>query len=74
MTTVTETMTFPGSSSLSEATYDPSTETLTVAFQSGDRYNYFNVPNGVYRALARAGSAGKYFYSNIRNRYSYERD
>lgn len=73
MTVVTETIRFPGSSSLSEATYDPETETLTVEFQNGDRYDYFNVPNGKYRALSRAGSAGKYFYSEIRNRHSYEK-
>lgn len=73
MTAVTETIRFPGSSSLSEATYDPGSETLTVSFANGDEYAYFNVPNGVYRALSRAPSAGSYFYASIRNRYSYER-
>lgn len=72
MTTVVETVQFPGSSNLSSATYDPDVENLTVEFQSGDSYTYFNVPAAVYRGLTLAGSAGAYFHRQIRNRFAYE--
>lgn len=73
MTVVSETMRFPGSSNLSEATYDPDVENLTVTFVSGETYTYFNIPASVYRGLQNAGSAGQYFARQIRGRYNYER-
>lgn len=73
MTTVAETIVFPGSSNLASATYDPEVENLTIEFQSGDVYTYFNVPPATYRALTLAPSAGQYFHRHIRSRYSYDR-
>ncbi len=72
MTVVTETTNFPGSSDLVSATYDPEVEDLTIEFVSGDSYVYRNVPVSVYKGLQNAGSAGQYFYRQIRKRYSYE--
>ena len=72
MTTVTETFVFPNSSNLEEATYDPSVENLTIVFNDGAIYVYYNVPNAVYRGLCAAGSAGKYFHRSIKNRYAYD--
>lgn len=66
-----ETFTFPGSSNLASATYDPDTENLDVAFQSGDVYTYFNVPMQVYRTLTLQG--GSFFYRSVRSRYAYEK-
>lgn len=73
MTMVQETTEFPGSSNLSSATYDPDVENLTISFNSGDSYVYFNVPPAVYRSLTLAGSAGAYFNRNIKQRFAYER-
>ena len=73
MTVVAETVEFPGSSNLASASYDPDVENLTVTFQSGDVYTYYNVPASVYRGLTLASSAGSYFYRSIRQRYAYER-
>lgn len=72
MTVVAETTTFPGSSNLASASYDPEVENLTIEFQSGAIYVYYNVPAATYRGLQNAGSAGSYFYRQIRGRYAYD--
>lgn len=72
MTVVAETTEFPGSSNLASASYDPEAENLDITFRSGETYTYFNVPVAIYRALQNASSPGKFFYANVRNRYSYE--
>ena len=73
MTAVVETFVFRGSSNLSAATYDPEVENLTIDFQSGDTYTYFNVPPAVYRALTLSPSAGQYFWRHIKGVFNYER-
>lgn len=42
---------------------------LTIWFDSGGRYDYFDVPEQVYVGLMRAESKGRYFNQNIRGRY-----
>lgn len=53
--------------------YDPDKKHLEVEFQTGVVYRYFDVPNKVYSSLIEADSVGKYFWSNIREKYEYER-
>ena len=72
MTTVAETVEFPGSSNISSATYEPDVEDLTIEFSSGDKYVYRNVPPSTYRGLTIAPSAGAFFHRNIRQRFQYE--
>ena len=60
------------SSNIAEFTYDPDTETLTVVFQSGDSYDYFNVPPSTHRAFQSAGSVGQFFHRHIRQRFPYD--
>ena len=72
MTFVAETTEFPRSSNLAGASFDPETDTLTIEFRSGARYDYFNVPASTYRALQGAVSAGEYFARHIRGRFAYE--
>lgn len=67
-----ETMVTPSSSNIESITFDPDTDTLTVAFRSGDEYDYLNVPPQVYRAFASAGSAGQYFQRHIKGRFAYD--
>ena len=50
------------SSNLRSVGYDPETKTLEVEFQNGSVYQYFNVPNNVYRELMAAPSHGRYFH------------
>jgi hypothetical protein len=61
------------SSSLAATGYDPEAATLTLKFQSGETYDYFQVKSRVYRGLLRAASAGAYFQKRIRGKYPYHR-
>ena len=36
--------------------YDPADQRLDIAFVSGGRYSYLEVPESVYDAMCRAGS------------------
>lgn len=69
---VAETFVFRGSSNLAEASYDPQVENLTIKFQDGSDYLYFNVEPSTYRSLTLAASPGQYFHRQIKGRYSYE--
>jgi hypothetical protein len=53
--------------------YDTSTRTLDIEFRSGSRYQYLNVPKGVYLALMMAPSRGHFFSVWIRDRYEFRR-
>lgn len=53
--------------------YDETTRTLFITFTSGDLYAYLDVEPEVQAALKAAGSRGRYFAYNIRNRYRYRR-
>jgi hypothetical protein len=57
---------------LASAGHDSRRHLLEVQFRTGELYRYFNVPSACYRALLRADSKGRYFNSNIRNRFSYQ--
>ena len=46
---------------------------LYLRFQSGDIYRYFDLSNNDYQQLLSAESKGRYFLSNIRNCFRYER-
>lgn len=48
-------------------------ETLTVEFQKGGIYKYYNLPEDVYLSLLRSQSKGRFFHQNIVNRYKTER-
>ncbi|WP_375753585.1 KTSC domain-containing protein [Vibrio sp. HN007] len=62
------------SSSLKSAGYSNSTEILDVEFVSdGSVYRYYQVPESEYRGLIEAESHGRYFYFNIRSKYSYRK-
>lgn len=60
------------SSNLASATFDPETDTLTISFHDGRAYDYFNVPQQVYRSLTLASSAGEYFQRQIKGRFGYD--
>ena len=53
--------------------YDAGKRILYLRFQSGDIYRYFDFPNNDYQQLLSAESKGRYFLSNIRNCFRYER-
>ncbi len=62
---------FPKSTTIARAEYDPYTRELELWFrESGDRSVYRGVPAAVWRELLEANSKGRYFDSNIRDRFS----
>jgi hypothetical protein len=54
------------SSHLASVGYDSTTNTLEIEFNDGSVYQYFNVPESVYRGLMQAASHGSYFDSHIK--------
>lgn len=58
------------SSNLDEATFDPATSTLVIAFKNGGRYAHANVPQSTYDELISASSAGTYYAKYIRGKFA----
>ena len=61
------------SSNLSAVGYEPASSVLTIQFKSGGVYEYFAVPQAVYRQLLGSASVGSYFASSIRPLYPWRR-
>jgi hypothetical protein len=52
------------------AWYQPNRRQLDLLFASGRRYRYSNVPADIARGFAEAAFKGRYYNSEIRNRYA----
>lgn len=61
------------SSNLRAVGYNPLQNKLTIEFNSGSVYEYYNVPKQVYEGLLNASSKGGYHYKYIKNSYSYSK-
>ncbi|MEK7393021.1 MAG: KTSC domain-containing protein [Fibrobacterota bacterium] len=61
------------SSNLSSVGYDPGTQTLEVAFHHGGIYQYYGVPESIYRGLISAASKGSFLDSRIKGAYRYNK-
>lgn len=59
------------SSNVAAIGYDSGT--LTVKFTNNSIYQYFNVPENVFRAFLNASSKGKFLHQNVKNHYAYRR-
>ena len=53
--------------------YDAKQKILEVVFNSGDRYQYLEVPASVYEELMSADSVGQYMRKHIIDHYDYRR-
>ena len=53
--------------------YDANMQILEVVFNTGDRYQYLEVPASEYEALMSAESLGQYMHKHIIGHYRYER-
>ena len=58
------------SSNLVAVGYDPTTHILRIQFRRGV-YDYYDVPENVYRGLMNASSHGEYHAAYIKNAYRY---
>lgn len=53
--------------------YNAKQKILEVVFNSGERYQYFEVPASVYDELMSADSIGQYMHRHIIGHYDYQR-
>jgi hypothetical protein len=61
------------STAIREIDYDAERAKLLVRFESGERYVYVGVPGEVHRSFVEAASKGRFFQSQIRDRYPFNR-
>ncbi|HTU45427.1 MAG TPA: KTSC domain-containing protein [Bryobacteraceae bacterium] len=59
------------SSVFTSAAYLPAQRTLYLRFRSGELYCYFDFPSQKYQDFLAADSKGRYFSTNIRDRFPY---
>ncbi len=57
------------STNLSAVGYDSETKILTIEFNDGGLYEYYDVPQNIYDELMSAPSKGSFFHRFIRNTY-----
>jgi len=53
--------------------YDEKSKSLTIIFVTGMVYSYKKVPKEVFEMLKAAGSKGRYFNYNIKEKYQFEK-
>ncbi len=58
---------------LASSAYDAGKHILYLRFRSGEFYRYFKFPEEQYHEFLAAESHGRYFLSDIRNQFRYER-
>ncbi len=51
--------------------FQPATRQLSVTFVTGREYVYEDVPPGIYKAFRAAGTRGRFFNAQIRDRYDF---
>lgn len=61
------------SSNVNSIGYDPKTFTLEVEFNSGDIYQYFNIPESLYLNLIKSQSKGSFINEHIKYSYRYQK-
>ena len=61
------------STAIREIDYDPERAKLLVRFVSGEHYVYVGVPGEVHRSFLDADSKGRFFQTEIRDRYPYNK-
>lgn len=61
------------SSSIAAIGYENESETLEIEFLKGGTYQYFDVPENIYKDLMNADSHGQYFAQNIKGAYRFSK-
>jgi hypothetical protein len=61
------------SSCLKSVGYDDTLQTLEIEFRTKKIYQYYEVPQLVYRALMETDSHGTFFNKHIKGLYKYKR-
>jgi hypothetical protein len=63
----------PQSSNVAGFSYDEAEQVLTVEFNSGSRYDYYDVPENVFEGMKSADSKGRYLNTEVKGHYRYAR-
>jgi hypothetical protein len=63
----------PDSSNIARFRYSKDSLVLTVEFQKGGRYDYYDVQESVFEGMKAASSKGQYLAQNIKGSYRYAR-
>jgi len=61
------------SSNLSSIGYDENSSTLEVEFLNNTIYQYFDVPQHIYKGLIQADSQGQFLAQNIKGVFRYSK-
>ena len=61
------------SSNIKFASYNTEIKVLTITFNNGTQYEYYDVPWDIFTKLRSSESQGKYFTTNIRNTYKFKK-
>ncbi|MEK7152551.1 MAG: KTSC domain-containing protein [Patescibacteria group bacterium] len=59
------------SSNIITVGYDKAAKILEIEFQSGNIYQYLEVPEPLYQGLMTASSKGQYFHDNILKEFDF---
>ena len=62
------------SSNIAKVGYDQSKKILAIQFESGKTYNYADVPANVVLDFLFADSLGKYFNTQIKEKYAVKQE
>ncbi|MDJ0650300.1 MAG: lysine--tRNA ligase [Xenococcaceae cyanobacterium MO_188.B19] len=54
--------------------YDAQNKILKIEFKNGSIYKYLDVPESIYQGLKDSASVGKYFNSNIKDKFGFDRE
>lgn len=61
------------SSNLLSIGYDASLSILEIEFKTSQIWQYYDVPESLWYEFENSGSKGKFFWANIRGKYSENR-
>ena len=66
-----ETYTFNKSSTILRADFDNLVDVMTVYFKNGSIYQFVAVPKNTFEEFTKSESAGKFFSSNVKNKFEH---
>jgi hypothetical protein len=58
---------------LARLSYDANEQSLIIEFKHGGRYEYYDVPEDVFKKMVAARSKGQFFQDSIRDDYEFSR-
>ena len=66
-------MTNVDSSNVAAVGFDEESQTLQIEFKNGAAYQYFDVPEAIYKGLLGAPSVGQFLNQQVKGSYRYSR-